>query len=364
MSDDSVTPDRQDRPGRRPLAVVGCFTTEERKARGTGIRVFHHGGGTPWRPAGRLDGIDNPSFLRADPERNVVYAAHGDLDAVTACTVDPATGAIAPLGRAHSAGRNGVAVALHPSKRFLFVADYADGSVSTLPLALDGSPLDATHRLALPGPAGPHRVEQKASHPHDTVMDPSGRFLLVPDKGLDRVFVLRVDDGTGELAVVSEARLRPGSGPRHIAFHPVLPRAYVVTEIDSTVVSLAWDEAAGVLAPLHVVPALPDSFFGHSTAAEIVVGSSGRFLYVSHRGADLVARFSLDDGGDRPHLGGWVPSGGSEPRFMALAPDGTRLFVANEQGDSIVEFAVDTMNGSLTVTRTVATPSPSAIAFL
>ncbi|MCA1216945.1 lactonase family protein [Streptomyces sp. 8L] len=363
MSDDSATPNRKDGPDRGPLAVVGCFTTAERKARGTGIRVFHRDG-APWRAAHRLDGIVNPSFLRADPERGVVYAAHGDDDVVSAYTVDPATGAIAPLGRARSAGRNGVAVALHPSKRFLFVADYADGSVSTLPVASDGSPADATHCLALPGPAGPHRVEQTSSHPHDTVMDPAGRFLLVPDKGLDRVFVLRPEDSTGELTVVSQALLRPGSGPRHIAFHPVLPRAYVVTEIDSMVVSLAWDAAAGVLSPLHVVPALPDSFFGHSTAAEIVVDPSGRFLYLSHRGADLVARFSLDDSGDRPVLGGWVPSNGAEPRFMALSPDGTRLFVANEQSDSIVEFAIDAVTGELSATHTVATPSPSAVAFL
>jgi 6-phosphogluconolactonase len=346
------------------LAVVGCFTTRQRQARGTGPRVFRYADGARWTPLGQLDGIVNPSFFRADPARNVIYAAHGDSNVASSYAVDPASGGLTPLGEADTKGANGVAVALHPSGRFLFVAGYSSGSVSTLPVKEDGSLADATHRLDLPGATGPHKTEQAASHPHDAVIDPSGQFLIVPDKGLDRVFVLRADELTGELSVVSHAATRPGAGPRHIAFHPVLPRAYAINEIDSTVVSLAWDPGAGRLAPLHVVPALPDSFFGHSTAAEIVVHPSGRFLYTSNRGADTVTRFEVDEGGDRLTPRGWTPSGGREPRYMTLAPGGGRLVVANEQGDNITEFTIDPRDGTPHVAAAVATASPSAIAFL
>jgi 6-phosphogluconolactonase len=346
------------------LAIVGCFTTQERKARGTGLRVFRYTSGERWTHAARLDGIVNPSYLRADPKRGLVYAVHGDATVASAYAIDPVSGSVKPLGEADSAGRNGVAADLDPSGRFLFVANYSSGSVTTLPVNHDGSLADATHRLDLPGPTGPHRSEQATSHPHDAVIDPSGRFLVVPDKGLDRVFVLRPDERTGELSVASYVTVRPGSGPRHIAFHPKLPRAYVVNEIDSTVVSMAWDADAGSLTPLHVVPALPDSFFGHSTAAEIVLDPAGRFLYVSNRGADSVTRFSVDNDGERLTLQGWVPAGGADPRYMTLSPDGTRLIVANEHGDSIVEFDVDLRSGGLAAGATVAAASPSAIVFL
>ena len=345
------------------LAIVGSFTTRERKARGTGINVFRHTYTVRWEPVGQLNGLVNPSYLYADPSRNLVYAAHGDADFASAYAIDPASGGITCIGEANSAGHNGVAIAMHPSGRFLFVANYSSGSITTLPINDDRSPSDASQRLDLPGPTGPHGVEQTMSHPHDVVMDPSGQFLIVPDKGLDRVFVLRPDDRSGELSVVSYAVLRPASGPRHIAFHPTLPRAYVVNEIDSTVASLAWDATTGALTPLHVAPALPASFFGPSAAAEIIVDPSGRFVYASNRGADSITRFSLDASGDHLTLQGWVPSGGRGPRYVTLSPDGL-LVVANVQGDNIVEFEINPETGDLTATNTIYTASPSSVAYL
>jgi 6-phosphogluconolactonase len=361
MSKNQAADPANARPG--GLAIVGSFTTKARKARGTGIRVFRHTGTARWEPAGEVNGLVNPSYLCADPSRNLVYSAHGDADFASAYAIDPASGGLTRVGEASSGGHNGAAIAMHPSGVFLFIANYSSGSITTLPINSDGSPSDAAQRLDLPGPAGPHRAEQTMSHPHDVVMDPSGRFLIVPDKGLDRVFVLRPDERSGELSVAGYAAQRPGSGPRHIAFHPTLPRAYVVNELDSTVASLAWDAATGVLTPLHVEPALPDSFFGHSIAAEIVVDPSGRFVYVSNRGADSVTRFSLDACGDHLTLQGWTPSGGKSPRYMTLSPEGL-LVVANEQEDNIVEFEIDRETGDLTATNTVRTASPSSVAYL
>ncbi len=350
--------------GLHGIAVVGCYTTAQREARGRGIEVYRCAGSEPWERVGGLHGLVNPSFLRSDPETDVVYAAHGDSEFASAYALGPDAAGIIPLGQVRSGGRNGVAVALHPSKKFLFVANYSSGSVATLPVSPDGGLSDATLSLDLPGPRGPHRAEQAMSHPHDVVMDPSGRFLIVPDKGLDRVFVLRPDPTSGELSVASYATTRPGSGPRHVAFHPTLARAYVVNELDSTVTSFAWDAETGTLRPLHVEPALPDSFFEQSAAAEIVIGPSGRHLYVSNRGADTITRFSISPDGERLTVNGWTPTGGSEPRFMTLSPDEGRLMVANQQSDTIVELAIDPTDGDLDVVQVIEHASPSAIAFL
>nr|NKR04571.1 lactonase family protein [Escherichia coli] len=139
--------------------------------------------------------------------------------------------------------------ALDATGRFLIVANYASGSVALLPIRPDGGLEPACHVLPLPGDPGPHRSEQACAHPHHVVLSPDWRHVLVPDKGLDRVFVLAVD---GErLAIVSETAMRPGAGPRHIAFHPQAPLAFLVNELESSVATCRWGAEAGTLTPLH-----------------------------------------------------------------------------------------------------------------
>ena len=347
------------------LVFVGSFTAPERKARGKGIDVYRiDPRSAAWDMVDRVRDIVNPSYLITDPVREVVYVCHGDSDFASAFQIEPLTGRLRPLGQAAAGGRNGVSASLDPARRFLFVANYAGGSIGVLPIRQDGGLEDFAHCLALPGPIGPHRGEQTMSHPHHTMVDPSGRFLLVPDKGLDRVHVLALDPEQGKLSVAGFATMRSGAGPRHIAFHPRLPRAFVVTELDSTVVTCDWNAETGALTPLHVVPALSPTFFGVSTAAEIVVSPCGRWVYVSNRGQDSVTQFEFDEAGDRLNVIGWTPTQGREPRFMTLTPSGDCLLVANEQGDNIVAFGIEPAKGRLLLHRVVSTASPSTIAFV
>ena len=240
------------------LAFVGSFTTAERKARGTGIDAYRiDPRSRAWTLADHVGDIINPSFLHADPVRNVLYVAHGDAAFASAFAVDPATGKLRALGRVATGGQNGVSLTLDPTGRFLAVVNYSGGSVSVLPVRPDGALDSFSQCFVLPaGPVGPHRTEQTIPRPHHAVFDPSGRFLLIPDKGTDRILVAVLDGDHGALRVLGHASVRAGSGPRHLAFHPTLPRAFVVNEIDSTVVTCRWDAEAGVLTPLHVVPAL------------------------------------------------------------------------------------------------------------
>ncbi|MCJ2094740.1 lactonase family protein [Methylobacterium sp. J-072] len=342
------------------LAFVGCFTTARRRARGQGIDVYRVGAGLDdWTHLGRVDGLENPSFLVADPARLVLYTVQGDGTWATAFAAVP-DGTLRSLGSAETGGTNSVHQALDPSGRFLIVANYASGSVALMPLRPDGGLKPAAQVLPMPGEPGPHRTEQASAHPHHVVLSPDGGHVLVPDKGLDRVFVLRLNGD--ELEIVSEAVLRPGAGPRHIAFHPGGALAFLVNELDSTVATCRWDAGSGTLTPLHLAPTLPPDFFAASTAAAIVVTPCGRFVYASNRGQDGIARFRVD--GDRLEPAGWTPSGGRDPRFMTLAPDGGHLLVANEQGDSLAAFAIDPGSGDLTPTGSRQSPSPCTIAFL
>ncbi len=342
------------------LAFVGCFTTARRRARGQGIDIYRAKGGLEnWTHLGRVDGLDNPSFLVTDPRRAVLYTVQGDGAAATAFAVTP-DGTLRSLGNAETGGTNSVHQALDPSGRFLIVANYATGSVALMPLRPDGGLEPAAQVLPMPGEPGPHRTEQASAHPHHVVLSPEGGHVLVPDKGLDRVFVLRLDGD--RLEIVSEAVLRPGAGPRHIAFHPGGTLAFLVNELDSTIATCRWDAETGTLTPIHLVPTLPPDFFGASTAAAIVVTPCGRFVYASNRGQDGIARFRV--GGECLEPAGWTPSGGRDPRFMTLAPDGAHLLVTNEQGDSVVAFAIDPGSGDLTPAGSRQSPSPCTIAFL
>jgi 6-phosphogluconolactonase (cycloisomerase 2 family) len=197
------------------------------------------------------------------------------------------------------------------------------------------------------------------------VFDPSGRFLLVPDKGLDRVFVFRFDRDTGRLAPTEQGsvKTRPGAGPRHLAFHPTLPIVWVLNELDSTVTTYRWDGEHGTLTPVQVITTLPTNFTGASTAAEIAVSGDGRFVYCSNRGHDSVMTLAVEPSGLLATIG-WDATQGRGPRYIGLDRAGRFLQAANEQGDTVVTFARDPASGRLTPTgQVIKNASPVTIVY-
>ena len=358
----------QDSPGTNGMfAYVGSFTTAQRKARGDGIHVYAVDAATgAWTHVQHIGDLTNPSFLALSPDQRFLYSVHGDGDQATAFALDRETGHATLINRATTGGRNGVRQAVDPSGRFLVVANYAAGSVAVLAIAPDGSLSDQHQLVALQGKPGPHQTEQTSSHPHDVVFDPSGRFVLVPDKGLDRVFVFRFDAASGLLSPAEPGfvETRPGAGPRHLAFHPRLPVVWVLNELDSTTATYRWDAEHGTLAPIQVITTLPPDFTGSSTTAEIAVSADGRFVYASNRGHDSVTIYAANETDGTLTSIGWQPTQGRCPRFIGLDPAGRFLSAANEQGDSIVTFRVDAGSGKLAPTgQVIDSASPVTIVF-
>jgi 6-phosphogluconolactonase (cycloisomerase 2 family) len=348
-------------------AYIGCYTTAQRNARGDGIHVFRIDPKTAtWTHIQRIGDLVNPSFLVMSADQRLLYSVHGDETYATTFSVDPATGMLQRLNQAQTGGRNGVHLAIDPSGRFAVVANYGSGNVAVLPIRSDGRLDDAVQVVALPGQPGPHRVEQSSSHPHHVVFAPGGRFLVVPDKGLDRVFIFRFDAATGKLTPSDQgaAVVRAGSGPRHVAFHPRLPVAWVVNEMASSITTYAWDAEHGSLRPVQILPTLPPDFTGESTIAEIAVPTSGRFVYCSNRGHDSVATFGADPRTGMLTSSGWTSANGRVPRYLGFDPSNSLLSVTNEQSDSVVTFRANPTTGRLTPAGTpVQTASPCSIAF-
>ena len=346
-------------------AYVGSRTTKERNARGDGISVY-----TVDQEAGTLALVQvvkdlvNPSFLALNKACDRLYTVHGDKSEVSAFSIDKASGKLTFLNQQSCEGKNPVHLALDPTERFLVVSNHITGTLAVLNVDKEGALGTLNQLLKLEGPLGPHRVEQPFAKPHFNPFDHTGNFVLVPDKGLDRVFSFRFDDGKLIPADQPFVTTREGAGPRHLAFHPSAPYAYVINELDSTVTTYRFNTKDGSLKPLQVVTSLPSTFTGNSRASEIEVDRSGRFVYASNRGYDSVAAFAIDQATGLLSPVEFMPTDGKTPRFFTLTPNERFLFALNEDSDTIISMAVDPKKGGLSKTGfSVSTGSPVCMIF-
>jgi 6-phosphogluconolactonase len=345
---------------------VGSYTSKAR-GHGEGISVYQRPQpSAPWTLVHVVSDFADPSMLAIDRQGRCLYSAHGDGTQATAYRIDPSTGRLTVLNQQATGGTNGVHLAIDATGRFLVVANYATGTLALLPIHQDGS-LGALSDLAtMSGTPGPHRTEQTSSHPHHCPFDRTGRFVVVPDKGFDRVHVYRVDTERGKLVPGDPPSVasRNGAAPRHVDFHPRAPYAYVINEIDSTLTMYRFDPSKGVLEPIQIVPTLPSSYTGNNSTAEVWVARSGRFVYGSNRGHDSIAIFAVDAASGTLTPVGWESTQGKTPRFFALDPSDTELYAANQNSDTVVIFAVNQQNGRLTPTKEIIkVASPSTIVF-
>ena len=345
---------------------VGSFTGDGR-GHGEGLSVYHRASESDrWQRVQLLKDLADPSFVIVDRRRGCLYSAHGDGTQATAYVIDRTNGRVRVLNQQPTGGRNGVHLAIDATGRFLVLANYATGTVALLPIEEDGSLGPRRDLVTLTGTPGPHRTQQESSHPHDCPFDPSGRLVVVPDKGLDKVFVFRVDTARGALVpgTPPDVASRAGAGPRHASFHPTRPFTYVINELDSTISVYKLDVETGALQPLQVHTTVPSSHTGNNTGAEIAVAPSGRFVYGSNRGHDSIVIFSIDQPTGLLTSVGWEPTRGKTPRFFGLDPTGTHLYAANQNSDTVVIFRVNQTTGKLTATgETIDVKSPVTIAF-
>ncbi len=310
-----------------------------------------------------------PSFLAFHPTGRYLYAvseADGGAGGAVCAFAIPADGRGEHrlLSRRPAHGRSTCHVSVDATGRCVLVANYGGPSVALFRVRPDGG-LDEAAAVFRHAGGGAH-PRQSAAHPHMVRIDPTNRFVYVPDLGTDEVVAYRLDPEAGTLAAHDQspaARAAAGSGPRHLDFHPELPYAYVVNELDSTVAAYAWDRTAGTLRELQRLSALPEGFQGESTCADIHVHPDGRYLYASNRGDDSIAVFRIDADSGRLTPAGHVSTGGRTPRNFAIDPTGAFLLVANQDSDSIAVFRIDPPHGTLTPASQLRLAKPACIRF-
>jgi 6-phosphogluconolactonase len=317
----------------------------------------------------------DPSFLAVHPKSNFLYAIDEGSDpaktptrGVSGFALDRATGALTPLN-SQSAGSPGPChLAVDHEGRCVLVANYSGGSVAALPLAADGRLGAPTAVLKHTG-SSVNPARQKEPHAHVVTVSPDNHYVLAADLGIDKVLVYRLDAKRAALAPNDPpaAVLPPGSGPRHVAFHPNGKFVYVINELLCTVAAFRFDAARGTLSELQVVSTLPAGETvkpGYSTA-EVAVHPSGKFLYGSNRGHDSIVVFAIDAATGRLTPVEHQSTQGHTPRHFALDPSGTWLLAENQASDSVVVFRIDPRSGRLTPTgQTLAVPSPVCAVFV
>jgi 6-phosphogluconolactonase len=316
---------------------------------------------------------DNPSFLEVVPKGRFLYAVNelrtfrGEpTGAVSVFAVDPLPGTLRLLQQVSSLGADPAHLSLDRSARFLLVANYSGGNYAVFPIGPDGR-LGPHSSLVQDAGSSVNPQRQAGPHAHFIQTANDNRFALVADLGLDQVLVHRFDAKSGSLTPGDPgfAKLDPGAGPRHLAFAPSGRFVYVVNELSSTVTVFAYRTDSGTLSSRQTISTLPGGFRGENTTAEITVDAKGLFLYVSNRGHDSIAVFSVDPRSGTLTLVEAVSTGGRTPRHFAIDPTGRWLLAANQNSNDIAVFRVDPGSGRLTLTsRPVKVGSPVCVRFV
>jgi 6-phosphogluconolactonase len=377
------------------MAYVGTFSSPLRDVlptqvdlppgNGRGIHLFRVDRATgALTPAGIRELGTSPSCLALNASGTRLYSANETervgpdrQGTVSSFAVDRTDGKLELLNTVPSGGAGPTYVSVHPSGRFVLVANYFGGSVAVLPILAEGRLGSASDVKIAAGTIGPTtaknappgsfaRSGHDRTHAHMIQADPAGRFVLHVDLGLDQIFVWRFDAqkgllNPGEPPAVS---LPPGDGPRHFSFHPNGRWLYSIQEEGSTIVLFDYTAAIGRLAARQTISTLPPGFAGTNFCSEILVSADGRFVYAGNRLHDSIGIFSIGADGTLTFVADeWTR--GDYPRSFNFDPTGRFLYCCNQRADSVAVFAVDRNTGGLKFTgHHAAVGNPSSIVFL
>lgn len=322
---------------------------------------------------GPVASVPRPTWTIRHPRLPILYAVNEEGNdgskngSIFAFRIDPKSGALTKLNEVDAGGGGTTYLAIDPRSMTLIAANYAGGSVATFPILKDGS-LGALVSVVAATGSGPHRRQTKP-HAHSVAVDPSGRFVLAADLGADRLFVYPFDGKAHRLRIDAAGKERhfvaePGSGPRHMAFHPRGRFLYLINELTAQAQVFGWDARAGRLSLLQTLSTNSPDHKGESSASEILVSADGRFVYAGNRAENSLLVYAVD-----PRKGTLSPvqrigSGGEIPWGFAFDPSGRWLLVANEKSDRITIFAIDRHTGRLRDSgQSASSPKPVSFSF-
>jgi 6-phosphogluconolactonase len=365
----TLLPAADEKPAMKYHAYFGTYTGP--KSKGIYRAEFDPATGKLGAPELAAEMV-NPTFLAIHPTGKFLYAVRetGDFDkktrsgAVHAYAIGD-KGGLTYLNAASSEGGGPCHVTVDRAGKFVLAANYGGGSACVLPIDKGGKVGKSTGFVQHIG-KGVNPKRQEAPHAHSINLDDANNFAFVADLGLDKVLIYKFDKDAGKITLNDPPAgiVKDGAGPRHFAFHSSGKFAFVNNELDSTVTSFAYDAAAGKLTEIHTLSTLPKEHPGNSTA-EVVAHPNGKFLYVSNRGHNSIAQFTVDPKTGRMTANGHQGEGINVPRNFALDPTDQWCVVCNQNGDSVIVFKVNPETGRLEKTDSkIAVGGPVCVRFL
>jgi 6-phosphogluconolactonase len=310
----------------------------------------------------------NPLFLKIHPNGRILYAAvelpgmPGRQGGVDAYSIDPTNGKLTFLNQEPTRGVQPIYLDVDQSGKTLLVANYGSGSVAALPIRNDGG-LGAITSFILHEGSSVNPQRQAGPHAHCAQISPDNKFALVPDLGLDKMLIYRLNSAVAKLEPAEPPflKLRDGSGPRHVTFHPGKAVAYLISEMSSTITAMRWNGSRGWVTEMQTISTLPADYAGRNFTAEVRAHPGGEFLYGSNRGHNSISLFAIQPDGTL-RLVENTPTEGQTPNSFTLDPAGKWLVTVNQNSDTVVSFSINQADGRLKATgHVMRVDSPAAV---
>lgn len=346
--------------------LIGTYTTGASK----GIYVYRfytETGATAY--LNEVDGVDNPSYLCLAANNHFVYSVNevgaDRKGSVSSFSFEPKEGKIAFLNKQASTGTGPCYISVDKAQKHVFVANYAGGSLSVLPVAKDGT-LNPVVQTIQDAGHGPNKDRQEGPHVHTAVLSPDEKYVLFTDLGLDKINVYRYKPSAAQPltpADPSSVSVMGGHGPRHIDFSPDHKYMYLMTEMGGVI--YVYDYNKGAPKQLEAISLVAEGYKGAVGAADIHLSPDGKFLYATNRGdANDIVVFAVNPDNGRLTFVERKSSMGKTPRNFVIDPTGTYLLVANQNSDDVYIYKRDKATGKLTLTRNkITVGNPTCLKF-
>jgi 6-phosphogluconolactonase len=306
----------------------------------------------------------NPSYLAVSPNQKMVYAVNENkTDNISAFSFNKATGALKEINQQPASGDHPCYVSVHKSGKWVVAGNYSSGNLVVFPVNKNGSIGKAVQTVQHEG-VGSNTQRQESAHVHATVFSPDGKYLFVPDLGIDKIMIYRFNQQTGRLSAHDQPfeKSKPGAGPRHMEFHPNSRFAYLMEELSGSIKVMKYD-GNGHLSQLQLINGHDTTYTGKYGSADIHVSGDGNFLYCSNReNSNTIGIFKVNQQTGLLTLVGHQSTMGNTPRNFNFDPTGNYLLVANQNSDAIVVFKVNKETGLLSDTGSrINIPNPVCI---
>ncbi len=312
--------------------------------------------------------IYSPAFLAKNPIRPIIYAVAGKKETVVAAYAIADDGQLNAINQVPSGDGNSAHISVHPTGQFLITAQYRAGSVLVYPIDEKGAVKEHSQLIKHTGGSKIIPRRQESPHPHWSGFSPDGKFAFIPDLGCDQIVIYKVDLKSKKLLAHGNAKVAPGSAPRHMRFSVDGRFIFLLNEISLTVSTFAYNASNGSTKLLKTVQTLSDEIKkkeASNAASEILVHSNGKFIYTANRGNDSVTTYHLESKSGTLTPGEVEPIRGSWPRSINLDPTAKWLLAAGQFSNTISVFSIDEKTGELTFSNKniINIPSPSCILF-